>query len=61
VIGRGKSTRDPEFGPPTNPRRVNFYGRLKRGADAKRFRVNRAWDEALVEDHDRREAKARAA
>lgn len=37
-------------GPPSNPRRLNFYGHFKRGADAKRFRVNRAHTEALREN-----------
>jgi len=53
MAGKGKRTREPNFGPPTNPRRVNFYGHFKRGAQAKRFRVNQAHERALLEDAKR--------
>lgn len=37
-------------GPPSNPRRLNFYGHYRRGVQAKRFRVNQAHVEALRDD-----------
>ena len=42
--------RESRFGPPSNPRRVNFYGHFPRGKDAKRHRVNQAHERALIED-----------
>jgi len=41
-------------GPPTNPRRVNFYGHFKRGATAKRFHMNQVHSKALRENAARR-------
>lgn len=38
MIGQGKSTRDPNFGPPTNPRRLNFYGHFRRSRRQQRLR-----------------------
>ena len=46
-------------GPPSNPRRVGFYGHFKRGVAAKRFRVNQAHAAALLAD-SRWTAAARA-
>ena len=40
-------------GPPSNPRKVNWYGRLERGKLAKRYRINRLHAQALVEDAQR--------
>lgn len=46
-----KKRRESNFGPPSNPRKGgNFYGKLKRGIDAKRFRRNQAHEVALIED-----------
>lgn len=39
-----------EFGPPSNPRRVNFYGHFKRGEAAKKHRINLLHAEALEVD-----------
>jgi hypothetical protein len=39
VIGHGRSTRDPNFGPPTNPRRLNFYGHFRRSRRQQRLRA----------------------
>lgn len=40
-------------GPPSNLRRVNFFGAFRQAPAAKRLRVNRAHVEALTEDVDR--------
>ena len=53
VIGRGKSPKDSEFGPPTNPRRVNPLGRFKRAKAALKHRVNLAHAEALLQDKEK--------
>ena len=49
----GHRTRESNFGPPSSPRKGNFYGKLRRGIDAKRFRRNQAHIEALIEDEVR--------
>ena len=38
------------FGPPSNPRRVNFFGHFSRKLAAKRWRINLLHGQALVED-----------
>ena len=45
-----KRKRESNFGPPSNPRKGGFYGKLRKGQDAKRFRRNQAHVVALVED-----------
>ena len=45
--------RQREYGPPSNPRKVQFYGHFPRRQTALRFRVNQAHVEALVENAGR--------
>ena len=55
----GHRTRESNFGPPSNPRKGgNFYGKLQRGIDAKRFLRNQAHVVAIIEDAVRSALKA---
>jgi hypothetical protein len=53
----GRLSLRPEFnpGPPSNPRRLNFYGHFRRGAQVRRYRINQAHEAALREDAARRD------